>query len=470
MKVIFTIAGLQPEHGGPSYSVPALAEALARAGTAVEILTQQYGPTWQPPLAPAADLVTTTFVDASSPLARRLQWSPQFKKVLQARAQRSGAQIIHDAGLWLRTNHAAAQVARAARLPLIISPRGMLTAWSLQFKGWKKRLAWQLYQQRDVRSAQVLHATSAAEAEGFRALGLRQPIAVIPNGVALPREGQKAECRMQNEELRMEGAEGGRQKAECRMKNEELRMEGAEGRRQKAEGEDGKTEIEKLKTETEGRNFNFQLSTFNSQPNVRTVLFLSRIHPKKGLLDLVRAWAAIQNSKFKIQNSESGGRPRWRVVVAGGDEGGHLQELKAEIGKLNLGDVFEFIGPVEGAAKWELYRQADLFVLPSHSENFGIVVAEALACGVPVIASRGTPWEDLVTHRCGWWPAIGSEPLAAALREALSRTDEERRAMGARGRELVQAKYGWPGAAEQMQAVYQWMLKQAAKPDWVLIS
>ncbi len=419
MKILFTIAGLQPEHGGPSHSVPALAEALARAGTAVEILTQDYGPTWQAPLPPAAELVTTTFVAASSPLARRLQWSPRFKPVLRARAQSSGAQIIHDTGVWLLTNHAAAQVARAAGLPLIISPRGMLTAWSLQFKGWKKQLAWQLYQQRDVRSAQVLHATSVAEAEGFRALGLRQPIAVIPNGVALPLERQNEESGKQ-------------------------------------------------KTETEGRNSNFQLSTLNSQPNVRTVLFLSRIHPKKGLLDLVRAWGEIQNSKFKIQNSESGEQARWRVVIAGGDEGGHLQELKAEIGKLKLEDVFEFTGPVEGAAKWELYRRADLFVLPSHSENFGIVVAEALACGVPVIASRGTPWEDLVTHRCGWWPEIGSEPLAAALREALAHTDQERQEMGARGRELVRVKYSWSGAAEQMRAVYRWMLKLDSKPDWVV--
>lgn len=387
MKVLFTIAGLQPEHGGPSHSVPALAEALSRAGTAVEIFTQDYGPTWKPPLPPAAELVTTNFVDISSPLARRLQWSPRFKQVLRARAQSSGAEIIHDTGLWLLTNHAAAQVARTAQLPLIISPRGMLTEWSLQFKGWKKKLAWQLYQQRDVRSAQVLHATSTAEAEGFRALGLPQPIAVIPNGVALL--------------------------------------------------DSPKSNVQSPKSE------------------IRTLLFLSRIHPKKGLLDLVTAWGRIRPSG-------------WRMVIAGGDEGGHLQELKAEIGKLKLEKDFEFTGPVEGAAKWELYRNADLFVLPSHSENFGIVVAEALACGVPVIASQGTPWEDLVTHRCGWWPEIGSEPLAAALREALARTDEERREMGARGRELVQAKYGWPGMAAKMIEVYRWMIKLEPRPDCVM--
>jgi glycosyltransferase involved in cell wall biosynthesis len=109
-----------------------------------------------------------------------------------------------------------------------------------------------------------------------------------------------------------------------------------------------------------------------------------------------------------------------------------------------------------------------LFVLPSHSENFGIVVAEALASGVPVITTRATPWEELVTHRCGWWTENGPEPLAAALRDALSRTDEERREMGRRGRQLVDQKYSWPGIAAQVHAVYRWMLGEGEKPECVV--
>jgi glycosyltransferase involved in cell wall biosynthesis len=123
---------------------------------------------------------------------------------------------------------------------------------------------------------------------------------------------------------------------------------------------------------------------------------------------------------------------------------------------------------VEGEAKWNLYRSADLFVLPSHSENFGLVVAEALACGVPVIASRGTPWEDLITHRCGWWVDNRPETLADALREATGLTDEERQAMGARGRDLVKTKYSWSPVAAQMKSVYQWMLGQGPKPECVI--
>jgi glycosyltransferase involved in cell wall biosynthesis len=156
------------------------------------------------------------------------------------------------------------------------------------------------------------------------------------------------------------------------------------------------------------------------------------------------------------------------VVVAGGDEAGHLAEIKAEIGKQKVESDFEFVGEVGNEKKWDLYRSADLFVLPSHSENFGIVVAEALACGVPVIATQGTPWEDLVTQHCGWWPAVGSGSLAEALRAALARTDEERQAMGCRGRQLVEAKYSWPGVAAQMLSVYQWMLGGGQKPECIV--
>jgi glycosyltransferase involved in cell wall biosynthesis len=278
----------------------------------------------------------------------------------------------------------------------------MLTPWALRYRGWKKKLAWWLYQRRDLRSAKVLHATSPAEAESFRAVGLTQPVAVVPNGVETPGE-------------RWAGASvgGGSVKA------------------------------------------------------ARTVLFLGRIHPIKGLMDLVKAWALIKQGKAESRNQKA--EIGWRVVIAGGDEGGHLEEVKAETRKQKVEGDFQFVGPVDGPAKWDLYRSADLFVLPSKSENFGIVVAEALACGVPVITTRGTPWEELETHHCGWWVELGVEPLARALREAIAVSDVERREMGRRGRELVEERYTWPAAAQKMVAVYRWMLGEGERPECVSV-
>ena len=178
---------------------------------------------------------------------------------------------------------------------------------------------------------------------------------------------------------------------------------------------------------------------------------MGRIHPVKGLMDLISAWSRVKPVG-------------WHVVIAGGCVDGYLAELKEESRKLKVEDDFEFVGRVEAEAKWEMYRSADLFVLPSHSENFGIVVAEALACGVPVIATRGTPWDDLVTHRCGWWTEVGSQRLAVALCEATNCDDATRHEMGLRGRKLVESKYSWANAAEQMLAVYRWMLRQSEQP------
>ena len=123
---------------------------------------------------------------------------------------------------------------------------------------------------------------------------------------------------------------------------------------------------------------------------------------------------------------------------------------------------------MEGRTKWELFRQAALFVLPTFSENFGVSIAEALACGVPVITTKGAPWAELRSHRCGWWVDIGAAPLAGALREAVAASDEERREMGRRGQRLVEQRYAWPPIAADMRSVYHWVLGTGTKPACVL--
>jgi glycosyltransferase involved in cell wall biosynthesis len=109
-----------------------------------------------------------------------------------------------------------------------------------------------------------------------------------------------------------------------------------------------------------------------------------------------------------------------------------------------------------------------LFVLPTFSENFGTVIAEALAAGVPVITTRGTPWEKLRTRQCGWWIDIGVEPLAAALREAISLSDQQRQEMGRRGRCLVEEEYAWPQIGREMNAVYHWVTGRGPRPACIV--
>ncbi|HUG41908.1 MAG TPA: glycosyltransferase [Longimicrobiales bacterium] len=186
----------------------------------------------------------------------------------------------------------------------------------------------------------------------------------------------------------------------------------------------------------------------------RRFLFLSRIHPKKGLVNLVEAWGAA-----RLEG--------WELVIAGPDEGGHRAEVERRARALPPGPPVRFRGSVSDGEKWEVYGDADVFVLPTLSENFGVVVAEALASGVPVITTRAAPWASLVERGCGWWMDLGVEPLVAAIREAAALTDDERGAMGSRGRRLVAERFAWPAVARRMISVYHWLAGDGGEPACV---
>lgn len=175
----------------------------------------------------------------------------------------------------------------------------------------------------------------------------------------------------------------------------------------------------------------------------REILFLSRVHVKKGINFLIEAVAALKN---ELEG--------YCVKIAGEGEQSYVNELQQLAARLGVEDMVKFIGGVYGDSKWKLFRHADVFVLPTHSENFGIVVAEALACGTPVITTKGTPWQELETNGCGWWTEIGTEALIAALRKFLTLSDEEIERMGRNGRKLVEDKYSSRKMAEEMVRMY----------------
>jgi len=189
----------------------------------------------------------------------------------------------------------------------------------------------------------------------------------------------------------------------------------------------------------------------------RLLLFLSRIEPIKGVTTLARAWAECAR-QF----------PDWHLVVVGPDERSHLQEVLAILRDGGVLDRTTITGPLYGDRKTAAYLASELFVLPTISENFGLVIGEALLHRLPVITTTGAPWPGIVEHRCGWWIEPSQNALVDALHEALPLPRMELAARGDRGAAWISRDFTWESESRLLLQTYEWMLgRQSHRPDFV---
>lgn len=382
LHAIHTVDNLRAESGGPSRSVPSVCDALAATGAQVTLVSAETD-AHATLVRPTHSGVQLELV-AADPRAGLLRGASTPFGHAVARALLPGAPaVVHTHGLWVPSNRAAALVARRAGAPLVVSPKGMLSERALRVKRAKKQIGWQLYQRRTLSAAAAFQATSEAEAEDIRRLGFRQPVAVIPHGVAVPPPTPR-----------------------------------------------------------------------RTAPATRTALFLSRFHPIKGVPDLVEAWARVRP-------------PGWRLKLVGPDEGGHRETVRELVAERGLAGEIDICGAVDDVGKSELFATADLFVLATHSENFGVVIAEALAAGLPVLTTHGAPWQVLEEQACGWWVAADPAAIANALQDATKRSPEVLRAMGERGRAYTERALSWRQSASAHLALYRWLLGFGDRPEAV---
>ena len=192
----------------------------------------------------------------------------------------------------------------------------------------------------------------------------------------------------------------------------------------------------------------YQCRSLESKKNVRKqILFLSRIHEKKGIEFLIRAWDTLKAYY-----------PDLNVVIAGNGEESYIQQLKTIIKEKNLDNCMEIVPPVFGEAKHRLYGESSLFVLPTYSENFAMVIAEAMSCGIPVITTTGTPWEELNKEKLGWCIDLSIENLIGTIDKAISLGSDQLFDMGQRCHEYVAEKYQYTKVAEKNMILYKWLL------------
>ena len=303
--------------------------------------------------------------------------------------------LVHVHALWSFASAAAGSAAYAAGVPYVVRPAGMLSEYTRSRGAWKKRLYWRLLERKTVFAATAFHATSTDEAKEIQAVRPGARAFVIPNGV------DDAAWNIPTDPAALRRRCG---------------------------------------------------SAVGDQP---ILLFLSRLHPKKGLSDLLLPALAKMRTRAFL------------AVVGGPDPHalGYEQDIRTTIDRLGLADRVALLGPVSAAERWQMFDGAAAFVLPSHSENFGIVVAEAMARGCPVIVSDAVQAaEHVIAAGAGQVVPLAVDALAAALdAELLSLS--LRAEHGANGRRHAAAHLRWDKIAEQILAMYNGCVSHAGNQD-----
>lgn len=311
-------------------------------------------------------------------------YSPNFLSVINSERP----DIVHAHGLWQYQSIVVNRLKRRTGTPYVVSPHGMLDNWAVNHHKARKLIALYLYESSFLNSANTIRALCASEAESIRQLGIKSPIAIIPNGIS------------------------------------PLSV-----------------------------NFVPKIVKTNKSP-VKKLLYLGRIHEKKGIYNLVNAWSALNNQD-------------WFLTIAGWGDKHSENRLSSLIKKVQNNRNIEYVGPVHGAAKDDLLSDCDAFILPSYSEGMPMAVLEAMAhskftvltpqCNIPEAVAAGAALEI----------EPGISGLMTGLPKLFAMDDFARMQSGIKGSKLIESLFLWPTIAQNLFTTYEWILGRRSKPDFV---
>ncbi|MBT5415864.1 MAG: glycosyltransferase [Rhodospirillaceae bacterium] len=379
MRILHVISSLDPALGGPSFACTAMARAVAAKGHRVAIYTTDFG---QEGVVPATGeaVVAEGVATHVFPVRHPKAWkrSPALARAL--RCDLAGFDLVHLHSLYLYHDWVTGDLCRAGGVPYIVRPHGTLDPYLRRRRRFLKAVLDRLFQDRVLRDAAAIHYTAEEEMRLAAGHDGGAPGVVVPLGLD-------------------PGTAAGGDAAAFRARY----------------------------PETADRPI---------------VLFLSRLHEKKGLDLLIPAVARLAEARDL------------HLVLAGPD-GGAAKAAEAMLAAEGLTGRATVTGMLEGPAKRDAYAAATLFALPSYSENFGIVVVEAMAAGLPVLISdRVNIWREVAAAEAGRVVSCGVDAVAEAL-AGLIDDPEAARAMGEKGRALVADRFAWDRVADALIALYE---------------
>lgn len=374
MKIIHFIPSIDRSVGGPARSSTQLVMFLAK---------QNPSDTYELHTLRCSDPIRKDFELANAKIIFNEKWSL---------INLNQVDLLHVHGIWSLSIHGLLTKARSNSIPYVISIRGMLEPWSLSQKRFKKKLAFWLYQYKDLRNANALHVTSDEECNSVRRLDLRNSIINIPNGIDESEFPEEVDLR--------------------------------------------------------------------TKYNSKKILFISRLHKKKGIEILLKAFDRIEKET----------KHDWTIEIIGSGDKGYLRELISLRSTLKLESQVFFMGSVYGEEKINALSNSTLFILPTYSENFGIAIAEALAAHTPVITTHGTPWLDLIQYQAGDWIELSVDNLVNSMTKLITLDYPAYSELCNNARNLVLTKYTFSNQSHKMNDAYSWLLGTSKQvPKYIIL-